>query len=214
MSGSRAMDRNRRPRKSPRLPLQIMVAALCLASFLGGVWVGRGQQQVATVEAPAPPKIAVQAPPAPALDPPGASSGTDNLTFFDTLSKGEQPPLGSGINLPPPAESSRQESTPPAQVVAPPVVKDPSPSKAAPPVAATGSYLVQAASFTKGEDAQALSARLRGKNHPVFVQAADLGERGTWYRVMIGPFENTAAAERTVARLQAEEKLSAVVRKR
>lgn len=212
------MDRARhQPQQKPtRFPLQLTVAALCLTSFFGGVWVGRSQQQDPPVEEPAPPKMAIEAPVAPAVTPPKTPAGADNLSFFDTLPKGEQPPLGSGINLPPesaePAEPKIGQALPVAAPVQKTVSTKKEPSLA--PAERTGAYLIQAASFTKGEDAQALSARLRSKNHAVFVQTADLGDRGTWYRVMVGPFDSASAAERVVTRLQAEEKLSAMVRRR
>jgi DedD protein len=211
------LSRNRRrTEKRPAwMPLLLMMAVLCLGSFLLGVWIGRGQQVVAVIETPVPQRMAVDPPqPEPAKPPPG----TGELTFFDTLPKGEQPPLGSGINLPPATQAPKQEavqSAPPAS--AEQTAKTAASKPVSPPpvnTSAAGLYLVQAASFAKEEEAQALHARLSKKNYPVYVQAAQLGERGTWYRVMIGPFENTSAAERIATRLQGEEKLSAMVRKR
>jgi DedD protein len=211
-------NRRRPEKKLTWLPL-VLLAVLCLASFFGGVWVGRVSRQVTTVDVPPPqtPAIAV------AREVPSGQAKTaadsDELTFFDTLSKGEQSPLGSGINLPPAKEAARPEANPPAPKAP---VQQPAVSVAAPkavptavPIAASaGAYLVQAASFGKEEEALALQARLLKNYHPVFVQAAHLGERGTWYRVMIGPLENTSAAEGVVNRLKIEEKLSAMVRKR
>jgi DedD protein len=210
-------NRRRPEKKLTWLPL-LLLTGLCLVSFFGGLWVGRASRQVTTVDMPPPqtPAIAVAR-----EVPPGqvkTAGGSDELTFFDTLSKGEQSPLGSGINLPPAKEASRQETNPPAQKAPVQQAASSAAPRAVPSTVSiadsAGAYMVQAASFAKEEEALALQARLLKKYHPVLVQAAHLGERGTWYRVMIGPLENTSAAEGVVNRLQIEEKLSAMVRKR
>jgi DedD protein len=208
----------RSEKKLTRLPLLLLVVVLCLASFFTGVWIGRGQQSV-TVEVQSPPPSVAERPQEAPASPPVPPAGNGDLSFFETLSKGEQSPLGSGINLPPAGGAPHSEISQPApgpSVVDSAVVKVTAPAPPAPQTAkidATGSYLVQAASFAKANEAQALYDRLIKKNHPVFIQPAQLGERGIWYRVMLGPFDNVSAAERMVARLQVEEKLSAMVRK-
>jgi DedD protein len=210
-------NRHRLGKRPTQLPLLLFVAFLCLSSFLVGVWVGRGQQAVAAIEVSSPQRMVVEKSPPPVVDPPKPHSGTEGLTFFESLPKGEQPPLGSGINLPPATQPPKQEAVQPApKAIAEQTALAAAPKKVPPPpvtAGAAGSYLVQAASFAKEEEAQALQARLSKKNYPVFVQSAQLGERGTWYRVMIGPLENTSAAEGIATRLQGEEKLSAMIRK-
>jgi DedD protein len=208
-------SRNRRPPEKKPTRLLLLVAVLCLASFFGGVWFGRGKQEV-VVDQPSLQTLAAEVPRGMPVEPPKSPAGTENLTFFETLSKGEQSPLGSGINLRPVGEAAMKEVSSPAQTTSAVVHAAPA-ATAAPPVTtavAAGAYLVQAASFSKEEDAQALQGRLLKKSYPAYIQNAQLGERGTWYRVMLGPFENATAAERMVARLQVEEKLSAMVRKR
>lgn len=101
--------------------LLIVVAA---ASFLGGFAAGRWSAPVAEVAVSAPPqRIAVTRPPAATATAPLASvpdaavipegltaapaapaplPREEELTYYNTLTKGEPPPLGSGINLPPP----------------------------------------------------------------------------------------------------------------
>jgi DedD protein len=99
-----------------------------------------------------------------------------------------------------------------------PDVSPPPPPKAAVPVVGSpvtaGGYLVQAASFRRSEDARALQAKLGQKGYAAFTEEAHLGEKGVWYRVYVGPFATDTAAAAAVARLKAEEKLTALVRKR
>jgi DedD protein len=237
----RAPLNRRRPAKKPsRLPLLLSIAILCVGSFVGGIWLGRDQPETVAIEVPAAPlpvvpNITVEVPPQPVVEPSRPPTGAENLTFFDSLAKGEQQPLGSGINLPPTGTPSAPEGSPGGQKAAaeeqpvkstpkpdpPPAPKAVAPAPPAKPVVPAvaapveiGSYLVQAASFAREEDARALYTRLVKKSYPVSLQTAQLGEKGTWHRVLVGPFETSAAAERMVLRLQEEEKLSAMVRKR
>lgn len=106
-------------------------------------------------------------------------------------------------------------ATPPAKS---PVVSPPPPAKAVAPVVASpvapGGYLVQAAAFPRREDARALQTKLGQKGYAAFTEEAQLGAKGVWYRVYVGPYATAGAADAAVARLKAEEKLTALVRKR
>jgi cell division septation protein DedD len=99
-----------------------------------------------------------------------------------------------------------------------PGVSPPPPAKAAAPVAASpvapGGYLVQAAAFPRREDARALQTKLAQKGYAAFTEEAQLGAKGVWYRVYVGPYATAGSADAAVARLKAEEKLAALVRKR
>lgn len=250
----------RRLEKKQAVILLGLILAVSLVSFALGVLAGRGSvrpvaqtRQPVTYPLPAPPRAGGP-----------AAEGGDNLTFYDALPKGEQSPLGSGINLPPkstapvaaepvpppppqesvfavapesqarlaspsePAPAARAETSTPAPVstkaspLAPTVAKAnaarvaaPAPVKTAPvPAATDGAFVVQAAAFREATDARGLQARLAGKGYAVYTQEANLGEKGVWYRVFVGPYPSASAAETAVRRLKAEEKLSAMVKKR
>jgi DedD protein len=223
----------RRMEKKQALILLVLVLGVSLASFALGVMVGRsGARTPASESAAAPVRLPVaqKAPDAsgattPAA--PGAGKPEDKLTFYDTLPKGDQTPLGSGINVPPkktepksePKEAPKREAAATAHaapVPSPEPAAKAAPARlpAAPAVAAGGSHVVQVASFRTPEDARALKNKLAQKGYGAFVQKADLGSKGTWYRVMVGPFDGVDAAARTAERLKAEYHLSALVRKR
>ncbi|WP_305046097.1 SPOR domain-containing protein [Geoalkalibacter sp.] len=246
----------RRLEKKQALVLLVLMLAVSLVSFSLGVMVGKGGSspavppivksepariQVAKEEpAPAVPPAAVSpaapvpTPVAPAPQAEEESTGTEKppLTFFDTLPKGQDAPLGSGINRPPTAPAASPDapssepqpaatavlrptgslpaSAPAARTPAPVVAPAPAPARTA-PTAADGRFVVQVGSFRSAEDARNLSDRLKTKNFPAFVQQADLGDKGTWYRVRIGPYAESADAQSVVARLKSEERIDAFV---
>lgn len=219
----------RRMEKKQVLFLLVLVLAVSLLSFTLGVMVGRRgappQVLLPPVETPARIPVAKEGaePPSPSQEAPGEATMQarpgENLTFYEALPKGDQTPLGSGINHPP--EENKPASvaeTPPAATVAPsPPKPDPvAASRPAPATkpAATGAYVVQVASFPQLSDAQMLQERLAKKGYNAYTQAADLGAKGVWHRVYVGPFDDSATAGKTVERLVAEERLSALVRKR
>ncbi|WP_298040136.1 SPOR domain-containing protein [uncultured Desulfuromonas sp.] len=212
----------RRMERKSALVLLGLILAVSLVSFGLGVLVGQSGHP----EVPAPPPAAERervpvekkAPQAvaPAEKPAPAKPANAGLTFFDTLPQGQQPPLGSGINLPPQGsgvkkptavESSRTESPAVPKVVSTRAVEDAG-------TAPDGDYVVQVASFRKAEEAHKLSQRLLGGGYAAYTQEADLGEKGTWHRVLVGPFAKTDDAVRTVERLQKQDKLSGIVKKR
>jgi cell division protein FtsN len=242
----------RRLEKKQAVVLLALVLVVSLVSFALGVLVGRSSAR--PVVAVAPPQT-VRLPVAEAVPPPTAAApatgerAADSLTFYDSLPKGGQAPLGSGINLRPASEPAPLATAPadepakpaaasPATEVAAsvptkPDVPAPLPAKAAAPVAkatapvakatapvvkvaapAAGGYLVQAAAFRRSEDAKGLQAKLARKGYAAFTEKTDLGAKGVWYRVYVGPYASAGAADAVVSRLKAEERLTALVRKR
>ncbi len=226
----------RRMEKKLAVTLLVLALAVSLVSFVLGVVVGKSGSrnaapqavdgprervpvaQVPLQAAPVPP--AVREPePAPAVRP---DTTPKPLTFYDVLPKGEQAPLGSGINLPPVAPSAAppavQQKHPPAPGVATPAAPEAippiEPPAPLPTASKGGAYVVQAASFKTQDDARSLRERLEKKGYVAFLQEADLGEKGVWHRVLVGPFTDHAQAGEVVARLKAEEKLSGLVKKR
>ena len=76
--------------------------------------------------------------------------------------------------------------------------------------AAAGGYLVQLASMGTPETAQQHWELLRARNAellgdmPLIVEEANLGTRGTYYRLQIGPFPNEATAQDMCWQLKAQ----------
>ncbi len=63
------------------------------------------------------------------------------------------------------------------------------------------SYLLQAASFKRFTDAEALRVKLRTLGMPATTEKVTL-DSGTWYRVTVGPFTTQVAEQRALTRLR------------
>jgi cell division septation protein DedD len=85
--------------------------------------------------------------------------------------------------------------------------------------AAASGYLVQLASMGSPETAQQHWELLRARNAELLgdmtltVEEANLGTRGTYYRIQIGPFPNEATAEDMCWQLKAQKLDCLVVRR-
>jgi cell division septation protein DedD len=112
----------------------------------------------------------------------------------------------SVVPLPPPVER-----TLPAQSVleATPIVTRPrdsltraandaaqvaSAAQPAAPPGKEGGYQLQVSSFRTNSEADQFAAQLRARGHKAYVIEAHVPNRGTWYRVRIGPFPSQHAA--------------------
>jgi septal ring-binding cell division protein DamX len=196
----------------------ILILAVAGVSFSLGVMFGR-QSDVASggpdgTAGSGMPEIArIEPPPKPAEE--VAAEKPEQLTFYDNLPKGKQAPLGSGINLPPEPKAKSSGSVNKAKVVpASPPTKPVAKAGAGSLAASTGDFVVQVASFRTSQDAAKLAGRLKTYDLAVFVETANLGEKGVWYRVLSGPFPSRENADKAVVFLREKERLSAIVRKR
>lgn len=73
-----------------------------------------------------------------------------------------------------------------------------------------GQFSLQAAAFPEESGAAEFAEKLRRAGLPSYVVSADVGKRGTWYRVRVGRFESAEAAKRYVAEAQLRSKASGV----
>jgi cell division septation protein DedD len=78
-----------------------------------------------------------------------------------------------------------------------------------------GELTLQVISYDSPEPARAFAAGLREKGHEAFVTAAEVEDRGRFYRVRIGPFKTRQAAEKYRAEFEQQEHMNTfVVRKK
>jgi len=213
-------DHKTRARKSQEykqvIGLLVLVLAVSAVSFSLGVVVGkRNVPKVADQNASGQRKAVAEVSQKEKIEASPEDAPKVNLTFYDTLPKGEETPLGSGIN-PPPEESSHQEPVPVQEVQAESQKPEPrpEPSKPKPPPVTSGEYVVQVASFQSEPDARKVQTRLLGKGHRAFLQRVDLAEKGVWTRVYVGFFNTKEGAMQVSERLKAEDKFSPMVRRR
>ena len=114
-------------------------------------------------------------------------------------------------------ESARSEATPPPASepgTEPPAADAPEPApqarSAAPlatPAPAAGSadarFTIQLRSSPQEADSRSFADTLRAAGFDAYVARADLGARGTWYRVRVGRYGSRAEAQQAVAKLRA-----------
>ncbi|QOJ23834.1 MAG: SPOR domain-containing protein [Gammaproteobacteria bacterium] len=93
-----------------------------------------------------------------------------------------------------PAEPKQPPQQQQPQQPVTPQVKTPTPAKE--------KIFLQAGSFRKNDEAENMKARLALLGVFASVQAIDLAEKGTWYRVRIGPFSNKTDSDQTSASLR------------
>lgn len=73
------------------------------------------------------------------------------------------------------------------------------------------SLILQVASYRGREPAANLLESLSTKGYSGTIQAADLGERGIWYRVRIGPYGSEKEAARILEKLRKERDLKGYI---
>lgn len=227
------VQKNRRERRAgnrqPKIAAVLMVAVAIL-SFGIGFMAGRNSVDPMPVVAVS--STPLQPVPMPKTDPSieviEEKVEEEKLTFFDTLPKGEQTPLGSGINVAPeetdPVAAKIAQQTldvapspapvkpaPPKEVVAPkPVVRPPTKAVAS----ANVPHVLQISSFRSPDEAGILVRRLEKKGYQPYIQQADLGSKGIWFRVFLGPYASKEKAKTAAIRLKTDEKLESLVRRK
>ena len=168
----------RRIERKQLMLIVVLIIAVAVVSFSLGVMFGQrdvpSQGLTAEVNSSTPAKVTQVAPP----PPPQAEAALEKperLTFYDNLPKGNQAPLGSGINLPP-KQPKKAVQAKPERIVKQAEVKSVAASTKkpiVPTVSTEGSFVVQIASFRTGDDAKGLAARLKLYKLSTFTETAD-----------------------------------------
>jgi cell division septation protein DedD len=197
-----------------------LILAVAGGSFALGVLFGQRGGSLPglafNTETPKLPMVIQVAPPQPPASTPEApAEKQDKLTFYENLPKGNQAPLGSGINLPPeeqkPVTAGRTKDVPKTAVL-PSAPPEKLPAIVAAPSATP--FVVQVASFRTRADAEKLAGHLKAYQLKTYVEEADLGKKGVWHRVLAGPFANRESADQAAGLLREKERLAAIVRQR
>jgi cell division protein FtsN len=209
----------RRIERKQLMLIAVLIIAVAGVSFSLGVMFGQqsvsSQGVVAEVNSSTPAKVTQLIPPPPPQEEP-VPEKPERLTFYDNLPKGDQAPLGSGINLPPKRPTKAAQAKAKRAVKKTEVTPFAAKPKQAivPTVSAEGSFVVQIASFRTDVDAKVLAEKLKVYKLSTFIEIADLGDKGVWYRVLTGPYTSREGADTAAAFLKEKERLSALVRKR
>ena len=171
------------------------------------------QQAAATTEAPparldpapaAPPVVAPAPPP-----PPAASAAPRQLAAPPPVAAPPQP--AAAPPGPPPAVVAAA-TPPPAPTPPPPAARPVAPPAAAPAATAAataGAAVLQVGAYESEQIANGAFSTFQSRYGAVAgglspdIQKADLGARGVWYRLRVGPFADRATAAATCERLKA-----------
>ena len=94
------------------------------------------------------------------------------------------------------APAARQTTVVPAPPARPVQVAPAVPVALTPPPRELGNFTVQIGASQDRSDAARLESRARGAGLKPYVQEANLGAKGTWYRVRVGAFRDRDAANR------------------
>ncbi|WP_225409373.1 SPOR domain-containing protein [Stigmatella hybrida] len=113
-----------------------------------------------------------------------------------------------------PAGKVEQEPTP-TRTATPPAgsLKEAIARATQPPAEAVkgGAFTLQISAFQSREDADRFAARLRDRGYAPYILAAEVPNKGTWYRVRMGSFPSKEAASRYLADFKRETQLNAFV---
>lgn len=203
-----------------RLPILIVIALLVLGAFGGVVWLAYNQG-VARGRADTPRVVA--APSGPVKTAPeeagGAPAAYTGLKIYnqpvppeeEARTSTEAPAPATGIpSEAPPQVASAPEAAAPAPAPAPAVAEAAPPAASPAPAVAGGGVLLQIGSFPNEAAANGAWTSFQKKHAATLtgygpdVKAFDLGEKGTWYRLRVGPFPDKATASATCAKLKEE----------
>jgi len=177
----------------------VLMALLCISSFLLGRWVERQATRASEIGSTRP-----------------GESGTvpvedvnRELTYFRTLEEDHPSPKIRPASPPEKQPPVRVESKPDAAAAA---AEPPAPEKiaAAPPQGTApvhGGVLIQVMATKDSRAAEALRSRLAAKGYPVSITAGDGPAEAGMRKVKVGPYPARTDAEKVARRLQSEERL-------
>jgi len=113
----------------------------------------------------------------------------------------------------PPPDSARPTPEEPPQSEEPPSAEAPPSDPEAPSTDKSGRYLVQVSAFREPGPAEKLKARLAMQGLQARVVRADLGDKGIWHRVRLGPYAARAEAAKVQARLETKDMEAMILKK-
>lgn len=113
----------------------------------------------------------------------------------------QQPIPPARPNTNPAVTTPQIAAVPPRAIPAEPVQQPAAPQVKSPP-AVKEKFFLQAGSFRRNEEAENMKARLAFLGVSASIQPIDLAEKGTWYRVRIGPLTNKADIDAISASLK------------
>lgn len=166
------------------------------------------------IPTPAPTPKATPTPAAKPTPTPAPTPSTEKPAKRKTLAQAAWKPGNPEVKLKPVAT--------PAPTPTPKAVATPTPTPAATPAAETqstaastttskGIYAVLESSWASRAEAEKRQETLRKKGVDTYIARTDLGEKGIWHRVLVGPFEKIKDAKARRAELMANQGLKQAI---
>jgi DedD protein len=128
------------------------------------------------------------------------------------------PPAKQSVDAPAPKPPAAVVPAPKPAVVVPPPQRPVSiaaagapPAALAPPPGDPGDFTIQVGASKDRTEAQRLVQRARAAGLKAYVTEAELGAKGTWYRVRVGAFKDKDSASRFRHDVERELRVAAVV---
>jgi len=195
-------------------PAPVAVASATLGSEPKKVHTIAIRPDMTVAEASPPPPAAAPPPPAPAVAPPAAPAAPAVRPAPAAPSASAPPAAPTRLAAAPSngAPLSLSPDAPPAAPARPAPatrVTSVAPTAHVAPAVATGGFAVQVSSRRSEAEAQAAIRSLQAKfpaqlgGHAPLIRKVELGEKGTYYRAMIGPFGSSEEAGKLCAALKA-----------
>jgi cell division septation protein DedD len=132
------------------------------------------------------------------------TGGTEaSVTFYSALTEPRKDV--------PPAPPPQPVETPRTQVVEKPAVPAVSAPRISDPIPGSGSVMLQVASYKDQLNARKLLQDLSSEGYAGTVVRAELGERGVWFRVRVGPYKSVKESEAVLKKLREERKLKGYI---
>ncbi len=126
---------------------------------------------------------------------------------IETVDMGPSPQTTTKEAEPAPVKTTTPKPAGPKPAEVMPATTQPSAASGQP--ATSGSHVVQVAAFPEAELAAKAWETLKAKHGPVVgnmrpdIQVADLGDKGVWYRLRVGPFASKSTAQDACNKLKA-----------
>lgn len=113
-----------------------------------------------------------------------------------------------------PSGSPEIQPTPLSAPVTPEVTPPTPNANKMPGVTKGGDWVVQVFSSQSAADAGTLRDKLNAKGYPAYITEADLGKKGIWYRVNLGPYADKNIAQQAQAYAETKDQLKGFAKRR
>ena len=122
------------------------------------------------------------------------------LEFYEAL-KTDEP--DTAVQIPVPQEPKGETTAPATAAVKPASAPRPVPQQPAPP---TGMLTIQVASMKDGAAADRIVANLKKEGYPAYLSRIVIPDKGLWFRVRVGRYQNREQAAADMGRLTRNKK--------